>query len=327
MKCYLWIAVTTLVLASSIRGSIFHPMAEVSGTYLDKGANAVWAGVEWVNQPHSRDGIAGLANEFNQKGIKYIYVFVSYMRSDGSFAPSFIYAREFLAALKETQPTLQVLAWLGIPLANADWGYVDLGDAAVRFKISAFSSYLVNQIGFDGIHLDPEPVINGDSGVLLLMSEIRQNLNSSAILSIATRRIWPILPQLPWPMVGRFAWLSGYYREIAAHADQLVVMTYDSGLPLPFLYRQWVRFQVIEIVHAVKDTGTSLLIGIPASEERTLTHRPYAENILSGLQGVMDGLNDLSGYSSFVDGVAIYPLWEMDSAKWEMYKSLRMSPR
>lgn len=280
VKRYLWLGVISLVLISITRGCFFRPATDFSGNHFDKGTNAVWAGVEWVNQSHSRDEIVDLANQLNQRGITYVYVFVSYMRPDGSFTPSFAHALEFLSLLKEAQPSLKVLAWLGIPLANADWGYVDLYNESIRVEISAFSDYLVEEIGFDGIHLDPEPVFNDDSGVLLLLSEVRRDLGSDAILSIATRRIWPVFPELPWPVVGRFAWLSRYYREIAAQVDQLVVMTYDSGLPRPLLYRQWVRFQVIEVGQAIKGTGTNLLVGISVSEEKTLTHWPTGENIL-----------------------------------------------
>jgi hypothetical protein len=151
---------------------------------------------------------------------------------------------------------------------------------------------------------------------------MRQAIGPGATLSIATRRIWPLFPNAPWPFVGRIAWRSNYYREVAKRVDQVAVMTYDSGLPLPCLYRQWTRFQAIEVSRAVEGTGVEVLLGIPTSEEETLTHRPGAENMVSGLQGVIDGLNDLAARPSAVAGVAIYPYWETDETEWAVYESI-----
>lgn len=65
-----------------------------------------------------------------------------------------------------------------------------------------------------------------------------------------------------------------------------------------------------------------LFFGVPASEERTWTHRPYAENVRSGLQGIVAGLNDAEARPGAVGGVAIYPEWEMDSGEWAAYEAL-----
>jgi len=99
-------------------------------------------------------------------------------------------------------------------------------------------------------------------------------------------------------------------------------MTYDSAMPLPQLYRQWARFQVVEISRAVDGAGVDLVFGIPTSEERTWTHWPNAENMRSGLQGVIAGLNDAAARPAAVTGVAIYPYWETDAAEWATYEAL-----
>ncbi len=104
--------------------------------------------------------------------------------------------------------------------------------------------------------------------------------------------------------------------------DQMAVMAYDSTLTSAWLYRQWLRFQVIGISKAVQGTQVELLFGVPTSEEPTATHRPDIENVSNGLQGVLDGLNDQEAVSGAVQGVAIYPYWEMDASEWATYEAL-----
>jgi hypothetical protein len=315
----------SLILLALFRGCAFRPSTHYPGGYFNQGKNAVWVGVEWVSEPHSREEIVALANYLDEHQIRYIFVFVSYPQADGNFASSFAHASRFTQTLKETQSELTVLAWIGLPLQQPQgpiWGYVDLSSEVVRHKVVALSTYLVRLAGFDGVHLDPEPVPSGDANLLALLEEINPAIGPKATLSVAARRIWPVFSDLPWPLVDRIAWRPSYYRKIAERVDQIAVMTYDSGLPTPWLYRQFVCFEVIELSRALDGTGVELLIGIPTSEERTRTHQPWSENIVSGLRGVLDGLNDAQTRPEVISGIALYPYWEMDEQEWKAYASL-----
>lgn len=276
----------------------------------------MWLGVEWVNAPHAPEEIATLASMLTKRQIRYVFVYASYLKPDGRFNPTHAYAAEFVQTLKAVNPDLNVQAWIGLPLAH-----VALSNALVRKEIALFCVDLVEE-GFDGVHLDPEPIFSNDLNVLALLDEVRSTLGPEFTLSIATRRIWPIFPTVPWPIVGRVAWHASYYREVASRVDQIAVMTYDSAMPLACLYRYWTRFQVIEVSRAVGNTGVQLFFGIPTSEETTWTHRPRAENMRSGLKGVIDGLNDAGSYPTAVTGVAIYPYWETDEDEWRVYEEL-----
>jgi len=286
----------------------------------------VWLGVEWVKEPQESDEITALANDLNRREIRYVFVYASYLRSDGEFSATYSYAAEFTRGLKTVQPSLSVQAWVGLPLKRAwflgGYGYVDLGDTNTRQQIVAFCADLIRHGGFDGVHLDPEPVLTGDTDVLILLNEVRRAIGPNSTLSMATRRIWPVFSDVGLPFARQVAWRASYYREIAKRVDQIAVMTYDSGLPLPELYRQWGRFQVIEISRAIDGTGVDLLFGIPTSEEKTWSHWPNAENMMSGLLGVIDGLNDADARPSAVTGVAVYPYWETDATEWATYESL-----
>jgi hypothetical protein len=102
----------------------------------------------------------------------------------------------------------------------------------------------------------------------------------------------------------------------------MAAMTYDSTMLTSWLYEHWLRFQVIGITHAAQGTGVRLWLGVPTSEEETWTHRPWAENMRSGLRGIVSGLNDADAMPDVVTGVAIYPHWETDAAEWAEYERL-----
>jgi hypothetical protein len=293
------------------------PAAVVPGAHFNQGANAAWLGAAWVSESHSTAEIGALADALGRNQIRHVFVYTSYLKPDGRFNSTYSHSSEFVRTIRARRPEICVQAWIGLPLA-----YVDLTEAAVRDRIVEFCADRIREEGFDGIHLDPEPVANGDAGVLALVDELRRGIGPNTTLSIATRRIWPAHLDIKLPIVDKFAWQADYYREIARRVDQIALMTYDSGLPLPSLYRRWVSLQVIQLSRAVDSTQVELFVGVPASEERTLTHWPEAENITSGLQGVIDGLTDPGVRPSAVTGVAIYPYWEMDARKWASYESL-----
>lgn len=293
---------------------ISQPATHHDGGYFNRGQNAAWLSVDWVNAPHTNTEIKQLADDLVGHQITTVYVFTSYLKESGAFNPTFDHAEDFVKALRAATPEVSVQAWIGLPLS-----YVELSDEDVRAQIAAFSAEMVDGAGFDGIHLDPEPIYNGDADVLALLEDVRNGLGANPTLSIATRRLWPLTPEREALVPGRWFWSASYYRLVAARVDEIAVMVYDSALPLPGAYRFWTKFQVIGLSRALDRTGVTLFIGVPASEERTRTHRPAAENVKSGLKGVVDGLNDARSTPSAVTGIALYPYWEMDAADWTHY--------
>lgn len=314
---WFWMGLLLITVVATSRVCIFRPGTDHPGSYFNRGTNAAWLGIEWVNEAHSAQEIAALGSDLDRRQIRYVFVYTSYLRSDGQFNPTYGYMTDFVSRLRAANPALYIQAWIGLPL-----GYVDLNDTTVRKEIVQFCVDLVRTTGVDGVHLDPEPIPTDEENVLALLEELRDALGAGPTLSIATRRIWPILSDVRWPLVGQVAWRASYYREVSRHVDQVVAMTYDTAMPLAPLYRHWMRFQVVEISRAVDGTGAQLFFGIPTSEEKTWTHWPWAENMRSGLEGVIDGLNDVATRPAAVTGVAIYPYWETDEAEWYIYEKL-----
>ena len=94
--------------------------------------------------------------------------------------------------------------------------------------------------------------------------------------------------------------------------DQIALMTYDSRIPLAPLHRVVQRHQVIATSRALDGLNVDLLIGVPTSEECTVSHWSNAETMEAGLLCVVDGMNDAEARPQVVTGVAIYPEWETD---------------
>lgn len=302
------------------RGCAFRPANSYPGSHFNQGKNGIWLGVEWVSDPHTDAEISALAYNLAQHQIRYVFAYASYLRTDTvEFNSRYDHAADFVKAFKAAEPNIKLLAWLGVPMPSLG-GAADLANPAIRQKVTAISAYFVHNLGFDGVHLDPETVVSGDQNAIALLDEVRSAIGSEAILSLATEKIQPILPDQSF-FGTHIGWSSQYYRQIAQHVDQIAVMAYDSSLSIDWLYREMVRFQVIGVSQAVSGTGVEVLFGIPASQEATRTHNPTVETIQNGLQGVIDGLNDLDAMPSAFSGISIYPAWEMDAAKWSFYES------
>jgi hypothetical protein len=236
------------VLGVLLRGCVFRPAAQLPGSSYNRGTNAVWLGIEWVNEPHDAREIAALADRLQALQVRDVYVYVSYLRPNGRFGETYTHAAELTRAMKAAAPSMRLHAWLGVPVAPrhrsrlSPSGYVDIGDAAVRHTIATFAAGARVEGGFDGIHLDAEPAVNGDPDLLSLLDDVRSAAGRGAVLSIAAPRIWPVgTPSPP----GFVMWTAGYYRQVAQRVDQVAVMNYDTALPLPWLYRLWSQYQVI----------------------------------------------------------------------------------
>jgi hypothetical protein len=131
-----------------------------------------------------------------------------------------------------------------------------------------------------------------------------------------------VFPERPLPVLTLIGWSGGYVRELARRVDQLALMTYDSGLGDERLYWQWSRFQAIQASRVVEGLPVELYLGVPVSKERAVMHNPDVENVRSGIEGLVAGLNDAEARPGQVTGVAIYPHWEADADDWAMYEKL-----
>lgn len=285
--------------------------------------NAAWLSVDWTSRVTDSEVVGQLAADTTARHLRYLFPFVSYVRPDGTFSPSFSHAAEFVSTFRRFDKHIRLLAWIGIPVRNTlplgMRGWVNLADPSARQKVVDFATYLTAETGFDGVHLDIEPVANGNTDYLRLLEEVRTAIGTSRLLSVAGNHWQPaILSRLP--LVREYGWNGEYLRAVAMRADQIVVMAYDSTMPSTALYRFWMREQVRGLNKALVNSPTQLILGISVSREVTRTHSPRAENLRAGLAGVCAALTEINLTERKVAGIAMYASWEADTLDWKTWE-------
>jgi len=310
-----------LFLAGLALGQIW-PRGVEDGPFFNRNRNGIWLDVVWAAEERSEDEIVALSHDLVAKGFRYAYVYVNSVQPDGQAVPStYAHAARFVRLVKRAQPDLQLIAWIGVVNAARGQDGVQIDDPSVQTNLVAFARLLTDEMGFDGVQWNVEPLPNDSQGFLTLLQQTRQAIGPDKILAIAGHKWAPSYV----PFLDRISsyWHSDYYRRVGELVDQVAVMTYDSYAPTPLAYRLFQREQTLGVLHSLAGTHAEVLIGVPTYEEPRTNHNPEAENVANGLVGVVDALArlDASERQGFT-GVAIYAHWEMDPAKWATYQRL-----
>lgn len=268
-----------------------------------------WMEHDWSN---GKKNFQDLKNQLEGIYVSDLYFHVGPINADGSLAPDLSINSDELASLDTVN-----YAWIG-QIRNK----LDLDNSDIRLNIIESSSWLLEQ-GFDGIHLDIEPIRHEDESFFLLLAEMNEYLPSAKI-SVAMDE-WQ--PDLISKVTGWFFkteiksyWNSSQVREAAKHADQIVVMTYDSGLHDPKLFSWWVEQQVIALSNLLP-LDVELFIGIPDYSEGS-NFDPHAENLDSGILGFKRGYANLRTQTNRSFGLAIYSFWESNEAELETLRHI-----
>lgn len=275
---------------------------------------SAWLSVSWsMTAPDAAD-LMELAERLSALRVDDVYVYVSYLLPDGSFNTTFDFAPAFVAALKRRAPDLRLLAWIGLPVTIDGFEPANrLASAEIRRTIADFSRSAVLEMGFDGVHLNAELVADGDGPLLETLAAIRDALPEGAFLSATAHplRLHEPVTIVPYPAPAHH-WTAAYFQDVARKVDQIVVMAYDSGLVFPRDYRNWMAYQVARSQEALSHESTELVIGASLSAEWTVSHQTQAETLELALAGMKRGMAER------LDGIAIYPFWEMNQAQSQL---------
>ena len=296
------------------------PIGDAAPHPFNHDRNAVWLAHRWLEKEQPRAQMEALLKGLARHGIGYVYPHLIPFDSAGRLPPhDREQMRSFLAVARRVAPEMKVLPWVGglrVGYKRTVQGTVDLADMVQRQRIVAECRGLVDE-GFDGVHVNVEPVGDGNLDFLALLRAVRTAVGPDRILSLSATRPGPI----SLPIARNFFWTTGYYDCVAAVADQVVVMAYDTGLPTPILYRRYVSYAAGKVTSELvrSHARARVLVGIPTYGETGLMHRAGVETLENGLLGCVAGLRGVGGGGTF-EGVALYAEWTTDPAEWAVYE-------
>ncbi len=299
-------------------GFAFGFSSNKSGSFFNKGHNAVWIEHKWVGEEVLDKEIQKLVENLEKYQIDTVFVHTGPINSDGTIDPeTYKYAPVFIEKAKKANEKINYQAWLGQVRSK-----IDLADEKVRHNISNLTMIMTQFVGFDGVHFDIEPVWDNDTDFIKLLQECRKIMKEDKKISVALAEFIP--QSIIW-------WLENVYKfenynseknyeNVSEFSDQIVVMAYDTGINKKWLYRFLLKEQTIWVTDLVNDA--EVFMGIPAYDNISDDFNPKAENVENALNGVVDGLNNFRSNEENFAGIAIYPYWEMSEEEWGIYEDL-----
>jgi len=323
LRVFLLAAVAGCCLAAGCVAYLtFMPSGDGAPHPFNQDRNAVWLEHRWLERPHPDGETEALLSSLARRGVLYVFPHLIPFGENGRLP---VHDREqmraFLAAARRVAPGMRVLPWVGglrVGYRRTRPGTVSLADLGQRQRIVAECRGLVDE-GFDGIHLNIEPVDDGNLEFLALLRALRTAVGRDRVLSLSATRPAPI----SLPVAPNFAWTPDYYDRVGDVADQIVIMAYDTALPTPGLYRRYLAYAASSVASSLvaARSGARVLVGIPTYDGTGLMHRAGVETPENALLGVVAGLRGL-GLGGTFEGVALYAEWTTDEQEWATYERL-----
>ncbi|CAL9581870.1 hypothetical protein [Streptomyces sp. enrichment culture] len=287
--------------------------------------DAIWLGHAWVDGRKKDADLTALARSLKTTGIRDLYVHTGPMEHDGTL-PEALYpkARWFVDGVHRELPGVRVQAFLGDVLATESPDGMRLEKAATRAAVVG-SARQVLDVGYDGVHLDLEPLHSGDRNYLSLLDDVRTVTRArGAQLSVAAHQIDP-LPGFHsfWGTVAGHPkwWSQEFFGRVARRVDQIAVMSYDTMQPLESLYGGYVAQQTSLALEVTPPT-THLLMGLPFYHENRFGHWAHAETVAAAVRGVRLGLSrtdadrERFGVAAYIDFAATDEDWASYRDDW-----------
>ncbi|MGW3591672.1 hypothetical protein [Streptomyces fungicidicus] len=294
------------------------------GTYT-RDRDAMWLGHAWVDGRKKDADVTALARRLEDTGIRDLYVHSGPLEHDGTLPESaYPRARWLIDAVHRELPGVRVQAFLGDVLATEGPDGMRLTRAATRAAVVRSAGQVLDA-GYDGVHLDLEPLHSGDRDYLSLLDDLRAVTRAEdARLSVAAHQIDP-LPALH-SVAGLFAdhpkwWSQEFFGQVARRVDQIALMSYDTAQPLEGTYGGYVAQQTSLALEVTPPT-THLLMGLPFYYESNPSHWGHAETVAAAVRGVRLGLSrtdadrELFGVAPYIDFAATETNWDEYREGW-----------
>ncbi len=300
--------------------------------------NGLWLGTEWTYGLDPNRKVTDLVSRLRDHQIGTVYAWVSWLkgddknwggRKDGSnqFAEVEDSVKTFVRDFKSQYPESHLYGWISVPVGDINNG-LSIKDADTQTRIVDFSKHVVNDLGFDGLSLNIEPVWNNDQDFLALLKKVRDAVGDKVFISVAVPPDWsPIGAGIPVPplIVPGTVWDDKYKQSVGLVVDEMALMAYNSGLKNAADYSSWMAYQVKTYADAIAGLdsgagpGVELMVGIPTYDAEPPGHDPLVENVPSAVQGIKLGLQQAGDNARYVQGVALYADWETDEPEWTQF--------
>ena len=196
--------------------------------------------------------------------------------------------------------------------------------SAQRQRIVAECRGLMDE-GFDGIHVNVEPVDDGNVEFLALLRALRTAVGPDRMLSISAIRPGPAAPALraQLPLDARLLRARGRAgRPDRGHGlrHRACPRRRSTGATSP-TSRSTVTSRL-----AASHARARVLVGMPTYDETGLMHRAGVETPENALLGVVAGLRGLGAGGTF-EGVALYAEWTTDDGVGDLRAPLARPDR
>lgn len=320
-------------------GFVLLVLSRFTGQEAETPPNAIWLGAEWsynIEDQRSR-ALPELVDRLRAHEIGTVYAWVSWLKEDMTWAgrrdlennfnevqPE---VAAFVTSFKEAYPSVNLYGWISVPAGTEPNGR-DLSSPDVQQAVAAFSRFAVDELGFDGVFLNVEPVWDGDPNFISLLGVVRDTLGSDVPISAAIPPDWhPENPQIPVPPLIEpgTEWSADYKKSVALLVDELALMAYNSGLADPNDYADWVAYQVATYANTVSEldagagAGVQIMIGIPTYDSELPGHDALVENIPSAIRGVRAGVTQAGENARYISGLSLYAEWATDDVEWAQF--------
>jgi hypothetical protein len=316
------LALLLLVALAPLVWMALTPGGDAAPHPFNQDRNAVWLEHRWLERAHGEREMEDLLGGLQARGVAYVYPHLIPFDRQGKLPPhDREQMRRFLQVARRVAPQVKVLPWVGglrVGYRRQRAGSVELTDLMQRQQMVAECRGLIDE-GFDGVHLNVEPVDSGNHDFLALLRALRNAVGEGNILSISAIRPGP----LRLPMAPNFFWTDEYYMRAGEAADQIVIMAYDTALPTPALYRRYLAYASSNVTRTLdaSHSRARVLIGVPTYEPTGMMHRAEVETPENALLGIVAGLRGLGTGGTF-EGVALYAEWTTDEREWGVYERL-----
>ncbi len=280
------------------------------------GDAALWLRRQWLHAEPTKAELAALKAALAAAGVTRVYPFLGPMNEKGvpgwrSLGVHTPWSAERARAFLEAVP--QALPWTG-GVAGRDVRWED------EAQQSAFAAELtrVCALGGAGVHINIEPVGDGDEGFVKLLARVREALPAGKELSVAV-----VAPKhASISMAAERYWSVEYLRRVCGPADELVVMGYDTWLTDAAAYERLVADWTEQLARELPP-DCAWRMGVPTYDDDAPHHKLDVERVDVALRGVREGLRRLGGPppASF-RGIALYASWTTDAQEWAAYDAL-----